>query len=162
MQIAYYIFEINKKKEGEDKILFNPINIICFILLSLSMQIYMDIFFEKRQWQLTLVNPVIAGTTYIILIIFPNVNPWGNIAIVIIFFSIYGMFMYRGRKDKIFFHIVLWELMGCLCEYIVLFILSLSYAQEVIFKKEYYDFARIVSHCLLVFLTLCISRVSAK
>lgn len=50
------------------------------------MQIYMDIFFEKRQWQLTLVNPVIAGTTYIILIIFPNVNPWGNIAIVIIFF----------------------------------------------------------------------------
>lgn len=64
------------------------------------MQIYMDIFFEKRQWQLTLVNPVIAGTTYIILTIFPNVNPWGNIAIVIIFFSIYGMFMYRGRKDK--------------------------------------------------------------
>ena len=99
------------------------------------MQIYMDIFFEKRQWQLTLVNPVIAGTTYIILTIFPNVNPWGNIAIVIIFFSIYGMFMYRGRKDKVFFHIVLWELMGCLCEYIVLFILSLSYAQEVIFKK---------------------------
>lgn len=139
--------------------MFNPVNIICFILLSLSMQIYMDIFFEKRHWHLILVNPVIACMTYIILIIFPNVNPWGNIAIVIIFFSIYGMFMYRGRKDKVFFHIVLWELMGCLCEYIVLFILSLSYAQEVIFKKEYYDFARIVSHCLLVFLTLCISRL---
>lgn len=74
-------------------------------------------------------------------------------------FSIYGMFIYQGRRDKIFFHIVLWELMGCLCEYIVLFILSLSYAQEVIFKKEYYDFARTVSHCLLVFLTLCISRI---
>ena len=148
---------IRRKREG--KILFNPVNIICFILLSLSMQIYMDIFFEKRHWHLILVNPVIACMTYIILIIFPNVNPWGNIAIVIIFFSIYGMFIYQGRRDKIFFHIVLWELMRCLCEYIVLFILSLSYAQEVIFKKEYYDFARTVSHCLLVFLTLCISRI---
>ena len=134
---------IRRKREG--KILFNPVNIICFILLSLSMQIYMDIFFEKRHWHLILVNPVIACMTYIILIIFPNVNPWGNIAIVIIFFSIYGMFIYQGMR--------------CLCEYIVLFILSLSYAQEVIFKKEYYDFARTVSHCLLVFLTLCISRI---
>lgn len=116
--------------------MFNPVNIICFILLSLSMQIYMDIFFEKRHWHLILVNPVIACMTYIILIIFPNVNPWGNIAIVIIFFSIYGMFIYQGRRDKIFFHIVLWKLMRCLCEYIVLFILSLSYAQEVIFKKD--------------------------
>ena len=136
---------IRRKREG--KILFNPVNIICFILLSLSMQIYMDIFFEKRHWHLILVNPVIACMTYIILIIFPNVNPWGNIAIVIIFFSIYGMFIYQGRRDKIFFHIVLWELMGCLCEYIVLFILSLSYAQEVIFKKEYYDFACSSSFC---------------
>lgn len=82
--------------------MFNPVNIICFILLSLSMQIYMDIFFEKRHWHLILVNPVIACMTYIILIIFPNVNPWGNIAIVIIFFLFMGCLYIREGEIRYF------------------------------------------------------------
>ena len=31
------------------KVLIDPVNIICFILLSISMKIYMNIFFEKRK-----------------------------------------------------------------------------------------------------------------
>ena len=64
------------------------------------MQIYMDIFFEKRHWHLILVNPVIACMTYIILIIFPNVNPWGNIAIVINNLFFYLWDVYISGKER--------------------------------------------------------------
>lgn len=67
--------------------------------------IYANIYgyiFEKRHWHLILVNPVIACMTYIILIIFPNVNPWGNIAIVIIFFLFMGCLYIREGEIRYF------------------------------------------------------------
>ena len=56
-----------------------------------------------------------------------------------------------GKIGKIFFHGMLWEVMGCLCEYVILFIMTISYTEETIFKPGYYSMAQIVSECLFVF-----------
>ena len=49
--------------------------------------------------------------------------------------------------------------MGCLCEYVILFIMTISYTEETIFKPGYYSMAQIVSECLFVFLTLFINKL---
>ena len=54
---------------------------------------------------------------------------------------------------------MLWEVLGCLCEYVILFIMTISYTEETIFKPGYYSMAQIVSECLFVFLTLFINKI---
>lgn len=49
--------------------------------------------------------------------------------------------------------------MGCLCEYVILFIMTISYTEETILKPSYYSMAQIVSECLFVFLTLFINKI---
>lgn len=96
---------------------------------------------------------------YCILSYLPNLGVLCNIVVMSLLVTIYGLCFYTGKKDKIFFHGVLWELLGGLCEYTILFIMSISYTEKMILTSAYYNMAQIFSECLLVFLTLCISRL---
>lgn len=127
------------------KVLIDPVNIICFILLSISMKIYMNIFFEKRKEGIIVWNYIAICTIYIGLSLFPHINPWVNILVVIILFFIYELILYTGKVSRIFFINVLWVSMGSLCEYIVFFIFSLSYKEKIIFSIGYYNYARLLS-----------------
>lgn len=90
------------------KVLIDPVNIICFILLSISMKIYMNIFFEKRKEGIIVWNYIAICTIYIGLSLFPHINPWVNILVVIILFFIYELILYTGKVSRIFFINVLW------------------------------------------------------
>lgn len=144
------------------KVLIDPVNIICFILLSISMKIYMNIFFEKRKEGIIVWNYIAICTIYIGLSLFPHINPWVNILVVIILFFIYELILYTGKVSRIFFINVLWVSMGSLCEYIVFFIFSLSYKEKIIFSIGYYNYARLLSQCILVFFMLFLRRVISK
>lgn len=142
--------------------LTDPINLISFILLSISMQIYMGIFCEKRKWKFLFVNPIMAIIVYVGLSVLPDIGTWGNAVLVTSFFSIYGMCIYQERIKKILFGIVLWESVGSLCDFIVLFMFSLSYTEEVIMSAQYYNFARLIAQSVFIFFTLFISRIISK
>lgn len=140
-------------------ILFELENIIYYIFLFVSMKLYMDIFFCKKIWRKKYIKIAIVLFLYCILSYLPNLGVLCNIVVMSLLVTIYGLCFYTGKKDKIFFHGVLWELLGGLCEYTILFIMSISYTEKMILTSAYYNMAQIFSECLLVFLTLCISRL---
>lgn len=142
-------------------ILFQLENIIYFAFLFISIKIYMDIFFEKkeRRKQLKIVTAIIF---YIVLTYLPNLGIVYNIIVMSLVAGIYGKLFYIGKPNKFFFHGILWNLLGGLCECMVFLIMTISYTKETIFAPAYYSMVQILSECLLVFSTLFISRIASK
>lgn len=143
------------------QLLTDPINILSFVLLNISMQIYMGIFFERKRKSIY-INLIMSVIVYTGLSLIPSIGTLVNAVVVTSFFGFHAIGMYIGARGKIFFNIILWEALGSLCDFIVLFIFSLSYTKEKIMNTEYYSFARLVSQCIFIFSTLFISRIASK
>ena len=134
-------------------------NICYYVFMFCAYKFYMGSFFERKKYKNQRINKCIFIFLYILLSFLPNLGLIRNIIIMSLLAGICGSWMYQGKIGKIFFHGMLWEVMGCLCEYVILFIMTISYTEETIFKPGYYSMAQIVSECLFVFLTLFINKI---
>ena len=134
-------------------------NICYYVFMFCAYKFYMGSFFERKKYKNQGINKCIFIFLYILLSFLPNLGLIRNIIIMSLLAGICGSWVYHGKIGKIFFHGMLWEVMGCLCEYVILFIMTISYTEETIFKPGYYSMAQIVSECLFVFLTLFINKI---
>lgn len=134
-------------------------NICYYVFMFCAYKFYMGSFFERKKYKNQRINKCIFIFLYILLSFLPNLGLIRNIIIMSLLAGICGSWMYQGKIGKIFFYGMLWEVMGCLCEYVILFIMTISYTEETIFKPGYYSMAQIVSECLFVFLTLFINKI---
>lgn len=137
-------------------------NIIYFIFMFASYKFYMDTFLERRIYKRWGIEVGIILPAYIFLSLLPDFGIGGNIIVMSLLAGICGLCLYQGEVKKVFFCSTLWELLGCLCEFIILFLMTISHTEETIFSPAYYSIAQILSECLLVFFTLFVSRIASK
>ena len=96
-------------------------NICYYVFMFCAYKFYMGSFFERKKYKNQRINKCIFIFLYILLSFLPNLGLIRNIIIMSLLAGICGSWMYQGKIGKIFFHGMLWEVMGCLCEYVILF-----------------------------------------